>query len=112
MTVGIDNGSANLYDSFLVGCTVYEHLATQFTPLDLTGFTGLMASNDNLRKTIKEIQLLYMDEQYITPEKRLLFTVLSASLAIHNQNKSSRPWPGRGLDAPVSTTTQEKYAEM
>ena len=60
-TVGVDNSAANLYDSVVLGCTVYAALVTQFTPLQIKGFTSMMIANENLKKTIREIQLLYMD---------------------------------------------------
>lgn len=105
---------------FLQSVAVFESLATQFTPLNVSGLAEMSAQDKELIQDVKHVCLKNMDFIQTEPEARVAFKLLQNAFVLNTLNKQQEKIKAAeaaeaaatGISAESEISTDNKTAEL
>lgn len=89
-TVNSKNNTFGMENAFKTGNIMIETMTNRFTNYDLTGYSQIMNNDDRVLDTVAEISLNYQNLSYVSPEKRLMYYMISSAIAVNSMNKAKQ----------------------
>lgn len=112
--VNSKNNSNNVENFFKYGTLTIENMANRFTNLDLTGYSAFVNKDDQILDTVAEVSMSYQDLSYVSPEKRLIFGLVSSAMLVNSINKNAKVMDSNKemLNKPVSQSIISDYNDL
>ena len=94
--------------------STYENMLTSFTPIRAKGISNALMSNEDFMCDIDFLAMEYINGFDISPEKRVIGTILKTTISLHvlNSMNSENDDMKKNMLKIVSDDVKEKYKDL